>query len=309
MRVIIALGGNALLPPDGPAAASAQQEPVRRAAAAVAAIAAHHSVVVTHGNGPQVGMLALQATAFRSFDPDPLDVLGAESEGMIGYLLERALMTVLPGRRVATLLTQVEVDPADPAFATPSKPVGPWYDADKAARLAAEHRWIMGGSGERFRRLVPSPVPQRILEIETIRLLVDRNVVVVCAGGGGIPVAVTPDGAVRGLEAVIDKDLSSALLAENLAADFLLILTDVEAEMDGWGTPSARAIRRASPDRLSALPFEAGTIGPKVQAACAFVARSGGAAAIGALDHAAEILRGGAGTTVTPGQGILEYRD
>lgn len=309
MRVVIALGGNALLPPGGPAAASAQQEPVQRAAAAVASIAVHHSVVVTHGNGPQVGLLAMQATAFRSADPDPLDVLGAESEGMIGYLLERALMTVLPGRRVATLLTQVEVDPGDPAFATPTKPVGPWYDADKAARLAAEHGWIMGGGDDRFRRLVPSPVPKRILEIETIRLLADRNVVVVCAGGGGIPVAVGSDGAVRGVEAVIDKDRSAALLAESLAADFLLILTDVEAVMDGWGTAQARQIRRATPDRLKALSFDAGSMGPKVDAACTFVSRTGGTTAIGALDQAPDVLRGSAGTTVIPGQGILEFRD
>ena len=309
MRVVVALGGNALLPPDGPEAAMAQQGAVQRAARAIAAIAAHHAVVVTHGNGPQVGLLALQATAFRPHDPDPLDVLGAESEGMIGYMLERALMAVLPGRRFATLLTQVEVNPADPAFARPTKPVGPVYDAEKAARLAAEHHWVMGGGGERFRRLVPSPHPLRILEIETIRMLVERNVVVVCAGGGGIPVLLTTEGEIRGVDAVIDTDRSAVLLAEGLAADFLLILTDVDAVHAGWGTKSARPIRRATTDRLRAMSFDPGSMGPKVEAACDFVERTGGTAAIGALDRAADVLRGVAGTAVVTGKGELDYRD
>lgn len=308
MRVVVALGGNALLPPDASDTATAQQGAVHRAAKAIAGIAAHHAVVVTHGNGPQVGLLALQATAFQPHDPDPLDVLGAESEGMIGYMLERALMPVLPGRRFATLLTQVEVNPADPAFANPTKPVGPNYDADKAARLAAEHHWVMGGAGERFRRLVPSPLPLRILEIETIRMLVERNVIVVCAGGGGIPVVLTTDGEIRGVDGVIDKDRSAALLAEGLAADFMLILTDVEAVYAGWGARSARPIRRATTDRLRAMSFAAGSMAPKVEAACDFVERTGCTAAIGSLDRAADVLRGVAGTTIAAGKGELDYR-
>lgn len=309
MRVVVALGGNALLPPDGPVAATVQQIPIQRAAAAIAAIAAHHAVVVTHGNGPQVGLLALQAMAFRPSAPDPLDILGAESEGMIGYMLERALMTALPGRRIATMLTQVEVSADDSAFATPNKPVGPTYDADKAARLAAEHQWTMGGENERFRRLVPSPRPLRIIEIETIRMLVERNVVVVCAGGGGIPVVLTTDGEIRGIDGVVDKDRSAALLAEGLSAEFLLILTDVDAVYAGWGTSRQRAIRRAHPDRLRTMPFDRGSMGPKVEAACDFVARTGGTAAIGALDRAADVMRGVSGTTIAPGQGELEYRE
>jgi carbamate kinase len=308
MRVVIALGGNALSPPDAPDTAAAQQSAVNRAAGAVASIAAHHAVVVTHGNGPQVGLLALQATAFQPDDPVPFDVLGAESEGMIGYMLERALMPVLPGRRFATLLTQVEVSPADSAFASPKKPVGPVYDADKAARLAAEHRWVMGGAGERFRRLVPSPRPLRILELETIRMLVERNVVVVCAGGGGIPVVITTEGEIRGVDGVIDKDRSAALLAEGLAADFLLILTDVDAVHAGWGTSSARPIRRASTDRLRAMSFDPGSMGPKIDSACDFVERTGCNAAIGSLDRAADVLRGVAGTTIAAGKGELDFR-
>lgn len=309
MRVVVALGGNALLPPDGPAAASVQQVPIQRAAAAIASIATHHGVVVTHGNGPQVGLLALQAIAFRPESPDPLDILGAESEGMIGYMLERALMTALPGRRIATMLTQVEVGTDDPAFAKPTKPVGPVYDADKAARLAAEHRWIMGGAGERFRRLVPSPRPLRIIELEVIRMLVERNVVVVCAGGGGIPIVLTASGEIRGVDGVVDKDRSAALLAEGLAAEFLLILTDVDAVYTGWGTARQRAIRRVSIDRLLAMSFDPGSMGPKIEAACEFVSRTGGTAAIGALDYAAEVMRGRSGTSIVPGHGEIEYRE
>jgi carbamate kinase len=305
MRVVVALGGAALLPPDAPAA---RQSAVYRAARAIAEIAAHHAVVVLHGNGPQAGLLAFQATAFRPHDPASGDLSNADGDGTIGYLLERALMPVLPGRRVATLLTQVEVNPADPAFAKPAVPVGPAYDADKAARLAAEHHWTMGGADERFRRLVASPRPLRVLEIETIRMLIDRNVVVVCAGGGGIPVLLTTEGEIRGVDAVVDMDRSAALLAEGLAADFLLMLTDVDAVHAGWRTRSSRPIRRASTDRLRAMSFDPGSIGPKLEAACDFVERTGGTAAIGSLERAAEVLRGTNGTTIATGKGELDYR-
>jgi carbamate kinase len=300
MRVVIALGGNALLRRGERADADAQRENVARAVAPIAAIAREHEVVVTHGNGPQVGLLALQSESYAGVDPYPLDVLGAESEGMIGYVLEQELMNVLPGRRVATLLTQIEVDPGDPAFATPTKPIGPVYKASTAQRLAEERGWSVAPDGDGWRRVVASPAPQRILELGTIRRLVDDGTVVVCAGGGGIPVFTVPSGLVVGTEAVIDKDLAAALLAECLGADALLLLTDVTEVVAGWGGPDATPLHDATPAELRRLAFAPGSMGPKVEAACRFVEATGGFAAIGALDDAADMLTGGAGTRVAP---------
>jgi carbamate kinase len=295
---VIALGGNALLRRGEPAEASHQQANVRSAARSIAALQGTHRLVVTHGNGPQVGLLALQAEAYDDVKPYPLDVLGAETEGMIGYLLDQALLNELPaGSRVATLLTQTVVDPADPAFAVPSKPIGPVYEPEAGERLAAERGWTVRPDGAHVRRVVASPQPIGIVEIETIRLLLDAGVLVVCAGGGGIPVVFTPTG-LAGVEAVVDKDLSAALLAEKIGADVLLMLTDVAEVQSGWGTPDAHPIRHASPAELRELDFAAGSMGPKVEAACRFVERTGGRAGIGRLDEAAEILRGEAGTTV-----------
>ncbi len=298
MRVVIALGGNALLRRGEPLEADLQRANVRRAARSIAEVARAHDIVVTHGNGPQVGLLALQGEAFAGVRPYPLDVLGAESEGMIGYLIEQELANQLPSRDVVTLLTQVVVDPADSAFGTPSKPVGPVYGDDIAARLASERHWSMVRDGAGFRRVVPSPEPRRILELRAIRLLVEAGALVICAGGGGIPVAVDAAGAIRGIEAVIDKDLSAALLATALRADVLLMLTDVPAVFRDWGTPGARPIRTATPAELRAMTFAAGSMGPKVEAACRFADATGGVAVIGGLDDAAAMLRGGAGTTV-----------
>ena len=296
---VVALGGNALLRRGEPAEASHQQANVRTAARAIAALHGSHRLVVTHGNGPQVGLLALQAEAYTDVKPYPLDVLGAETEGMIGYLLDQALLNELPaGGRVATLLTQTVVDPADPAFAVPSKPIGPVYEPEVGERLALERGWTVRPDGPHVRRVVASPQPIDIVEIETIRLLLDAAVLVVCAGGGGIPVVSTPSAGLAGVEAVVDKDLSAALLAEKLEADFLLMLTDVPAVEAGWGTPEARAIHTATPAELRALDFAAGSMGPKVDAACRFAERTGGSAGIGRLDQAAEILRGEAGTIV-----------
>jgi carbamate kinase len=293
---VVALGGNALLRRGEPAEASRQQANVRAAARSIAALHETHRLVVTHGNGPQVGLLALQAEAYDAVKPYPLDILGAETEGMIGYLLDQALLNELPaGSRVATLLTQTVVDPADPAFAVPSKPIGPVYAPGEGERLAAERGWTVRPDGPHVRRVVASPQPAGIVEIETIRLLLDAGVLVVCAGGGGIPVVFTPSG-LTGVEAVIDKDLSAALLAEKIGADFLLMLTDVAEVEAGWGTPAAHPIRHASPAELRGMDFAAGSMGPKVEAACRFVERTGGRAGIGRLDQAAAILRAEAGT-------------
>jgi len=309
MLVVVALGGNALLRRGEPLDAATQRANVRTAAVAVAALIARHRVVVTHGNGPQVGLLALQAEACRSTPPYPLDVLGAESEGMIGYLLEQEIANAAPGYAVATLLTQVVVDPADPAFAAPSKPIGPVYGRDEARRLAAERGWTMMPDGPHVRRAVASPAPVRILEMAAIRHLIAAGVTVICAGGGGIPVVVSEDGSIRGVEAVIDKDRSAGLLARAIGAEALLLLTDVDAVQDGWGTDTARRIRSATPERLSTIPFADGTMGPKVQAACAFAAATGGLAAIGALADAARILDGASGTRIRRGTPPIAYYD
>ncbi|HHO51845.1 MAG TPA: carbamate kinase [Deltaproteobacteria bacterium] len=297
MRVVIALGGNALLRRGEPMDVEIQVCNARRAATAVAAVAAEHDVVITHGNGPQVGLLALQAEAYTEGPILPLDLLGAESEGLIGYLLDRELVGLLPHRRIATVLTQTLVSTEDPALDAPSKPIGPVYPPERGAQLAAERGWVMRPDGDGLRRVVPSPAPAGIVELPTLRLLLEHQVLVICAGGGGVPVARRPDGRLQGVEAVVDKDAASALLARELDADALLLLTDVDAVYRGWpgrGDP----VREISADHLEALPLAAGSMGPKAAAACAF-ARSGGAAAIGALDDALAVLEGRAGTRIS----------
>lgn len=301
MLIVAALGGNALLRRGEPLDADVQRANVKKAAKALAALAKDHDLVVTHGNGPQVGLLALQAEAYRGTSPYPLDVLGAESEGMIGYMIEQELHNELPSRAVAALLTRVEVDPKDPAFGDPDKPIGPLYTEAEARRLAAERGFrVAEDRGGFYRRVVPSPKPRRILELPALSILLRAGVLVVCAGGGGIPVVVTEGGAMRGVEAVIDKDRTAALLAEELKADALLLLTDVPAVWTpaSASDPAGRAIKKARPSALRGLPFARGSIGPKVEAACAFAERTGRLAGIGALDAAAEILRGAAGTLI-----------
>jgi carbamate kinase len=268
------------------------------AVGAIADLAADHEVIVTHGNGPQVGLLALQGDAYEAVAPYPLDVLGAETEGMIGYLLDQELVNALGGRPVATLLTQVIVDRGDPAFARPTKPIGPVYDRATAERLAAERGWAIAPDGDHHRRVVASPEPQSIVELETLRLLVEAGVLVVCVGGGGIPVAVDLDGRLHGVEAVIDKDAAAALLAEGLGADALLMLTDVPAVQAEWGTPRARDLGDVSARQLRAMSFADGSMGPKVEAACRFAEATGGLAGIGALADARAILEGRRGTRV-----------
>lgn len=298
---MVALGGNALLRRGEPVSAATQRDNIRRAALALAQLMAQgHQLVVTHGNGPQVGLLALQGEAAGK-GAFPLDVLGAETEGMIGYVLQQELDNAYSGEaRFATLLTQVEVDPQDPAFATPGKPVGSVYSEADAKQLAEQRGWSIARDGDAWRRVVPSPRPVRILEIDVIRLLVEQGVTVICAGGGGIPVAQSAGGAWIGVEAVIDKDHASGLLAAELKADAFLMLTDVAAVFTGWGTPAQRALGDVTPQELAALDFAAGSMGPKVQAACDFVNRTGGMAGIGALADASAILERRAGTRVGP---------
>ena len=300
-RVLVALGGNALLRRGEPVSAQAQRDNIRRAALALAKLLVDgHQLIITHGNGPQVGLLALQGDAAGKA-AFPLDVLGAETEGMIGYVLQQELDNAYaPPARFATLLTQIEVDPNDPAFAQPSKPVGSVYSEADAQRLATERGWSIAPDGKDWRRVVASPRPQRILEIEVIRLLVDQGVIVICAGGGGIPVAQRDDGTFVGVEAVIDKDHASGLLAAELKVDAFLMLTDVAAVYSDWGTPEQRDLGDVTPQALAAMNFAAGSMGPKVQAACDFVLKSGGMAGIGTLDDAVDILAHRAGTRVVP---------
>ncbi|MCP4658372.1 MAG: carbamate kinase [bacterium] len=301
MRVVVALGGNALLRRGEPTTAEAQRANVKTAARALAPIAEAHDLVVTHGNGPQVGLLALQAAAYKPEEAYPLDILGAQTEGMIGYLIEQELGNLLPFERpFATILTQVEVDPQDPAFANPTKPIGPIYDQAEAERLAVERGWAIAPDGDAYRRVVASPRPRRIFEIRVIDLLLKNHVVVICAGGGGIPTMYRPERRrkLTGIEAVIDKDRVSALLATELNADAFLMLTDTDAVYEGWGTENARAIRSASVSTLRGLDLAAGSMGPKVESACDFVEGTGGIAGIGSLGEASEVLQGNAGTMV-----------
>jgi carbamate kinase len=298
MRVVLALGGNALLRRGEPLEAELQKRNLMRVAKTLASLAKRHEIVITHGNGPQVGLLALQAAAYKEVQPYPLDVLGAESEGMIGYLIEQTLSSELPGREMATLLTQVEVDATDPAFRAPTKPIGPVYREIEVQQFAARTQWTFVRDGSGFRRAVASPEPRRIREINVIKLLVNSGVVVICAGGGGIPVIATASGELRGVEAVIDKDLSAAFLAEAIDADALLLLTDVSAVWTAWPASEGRPIGRTTPAQLRAMTFEPGSMGPKVEAACRFAERTQRPAGIGAVDHAEAILQGETGTIV-----------
>jgi len=305
MRVVVALGGNALQRRGEPPEPRLRERNLAVAAKSVAALARRHEIVVTHGNGPQVGMLALAAETSGAVAP--LDLLVAESEGMIGYLIEREVSAVLPGREIATLLTQVEVDAADPAFAAPSKPIGPGYAEPEARRLAAERSWTIMRDGRSFRRAVASPEPLRIRELNAVRLLLEAGAIVICGGGGGIPVVLSSDGVVRGIEAVIDKDRTAALLAAALEADALLLLTDVAAVSTRWGDPDARLIAEASPEALRAFAFAPGSMGPKVEAACRFVERTGRIAGIGALEDAAALLDRAAGTVIRQTREPIRY--
>ena len=300
MRVVVALGGNALLRRGEPMTADNQRRNVRVAARALAGLSGEHELIVAHGNGPQVGLLALQALAYTEVAAYPLDVLGAESSGMIGYLIEQELMNALPADTpCGTLLTQIEVARDDPAFSAPTKPIGPVYDPAVMEQLRGEYGWdfVEEATGQ-WRRVVPSPLPRKLLQGGVIRLMVDSHVVVICTGGGGIPVIRRPDGHLEGIEAVIDKDRAASLLAQETGADAFLMLTDVEAVYADWGTDRQRALGTVDPATLEGMQFPAGSMGPKVESACQFVRATGGVAGIGRLEDAAAILAGEAGTLV-----------
>jgi carbamate kinase len=310
MLVVTALGGNALLRRGEPMTAENQRRNIRIAAEALAPVAMQHQLVVGHGNGPQVGLLALQGAAYTKVETYPLDVLGAETEGMIGYMIEQELGNLLPFERpFATLLTMIEVDPGDPAFQNPTKFIGPVYAKEEADRIAKEKGWVFKQDGDKWRRVVPSPEPKRIFELRPIKWLLERNTIVIAAGGGGIPTMYQP-GAHRklvGIECVIDKDLASELLARELDADLFVMLTDTDAVYVDWGKPTQKAIRRGSPAALSAMQFAAGSMGPKVEAACRFASATGKSAAIGALADLGKIVAGEAGTTVSSKESGIVY--
>ena len=308
MRVVVALGGNALLRRGQAMTAENQRENVRVAAEAMAPIAEQHQLVISHGNGPQVGLLALQGAAYKPDEAYPLDVLGAETEGMIGYMIEQEMGNLLPfDVPFATLLTMIEVDGDDPAFQNPTKFVGPVYEKNEAERLAADKGWSIKQDGDKWRRVVPSPLPKRIFELRPIKWLLEQNTIVICAGGGGIPTVYDENRKLHGIEAVIDKDLASELLARDLDADLYIMATDADAVYVDWGKPEQKAIKKASPDAIQQFDFPAGSMGPKVDAACQFATRTGKSAAIGALADLPGIVAGTAGTIVRGDAGGIEY--
>jgi carbamate kinase len=300
VRIVAALGGNALLERGEPPESGIQEAHVIKAVSALAPLAEGNDLVITHGNGPQVGMLALESAHDPAISrPYPFDVLGAQTQGMIGYWLIQALQNALPRRPVACLVSRTLVGRDDPAFGQPSKFVGPVYDEPRARALAAAHGWEIRRDGARWRRVVPSPEPAELLDLPAIRTLLGTRAIVICAGGGGIPVVDDGAGSTHGVEAVVDKDLTASLLARQLDADALLLLTDVAAVMDGYGTPQARPIRRATPAELRARVFPAGSMGPKADAVCRFVEATGKPAAIGRLGDAQALLAQQAGTVIT----------
>jgi carbamate kinase len=300
VRIVAALGGNALLQRGEQPDASTQEGHVVKAVAALAPLAREHELVITHGNGPQVGQLALESARDPALSrPYPFDVLGAQTQGMIGYWLAQALQNALPGREVACLVSRTLVRADDPAFGAPAKFVGPVYDRERAAALAASQGWTMRPDGPAWRRVVPSPEPAELLDLPVIRQLAAGGVIVICAGGGGVPVTRGPGG-LQGAEAVVDKDLTAALLARDLGAGSLLLLTDVPAVQEAYGTPQARPIGRIGAARLRAMGFAAGSMGPKVEAACRFASATGNIAAIGQLEDAQQLAAGTAGTQVSP---------
>lgn len=301
LTIVVALGGNALLRRSEPMTAEAQRANVKIAARALAPLAEDHNLIIAHGNGPQVGLLALQAAAYTDVEPYPLDVLGAQTQGMIAYMVEQELGNVLPfSKRLATLLTMVEVDPDDPAFENPTKFVGPCYEKDVADALALKKGWVFKQDGRMWRRVVASPQPKRIFELEPIKWLVEKGSVVICAGGGGIPTVYLPDGTrtLVGIEAVIDKDFAGELLARELGADLFIMATDAEGVCLDWDTPQQRVLGWTTPEVLDGHEFAAGSMGPKVEAAKRFVRKTGHRAAIGKLEDIALIVTGEAGTNV-----------
>ena len=316
-RAVVALGGNALLRRGEPLEAANQARAARSAARVLAPASLRRQLVITHGNGPQVGLLALMSDAYTETAPYPLDVLDAETAGQIGYVLEMQLDNSIDHQETVTVITRIVVDADDPAFESPSKFIGPVYTAERASELADQHGWTVKPDGHPthpreaalWRRVVPSPEPRRIVQLGAIERLMEAGFLVVCAGGGGVPVVEGADGRYRGIEAVIDKDLASCLLAVDLGVDTLVLATDVDAVYEGFGSSEQRAIAHATPAALREGDFPAGSMGPKVEAVCRFVERTGGTAAIGSLDEVEGLLDGHAGTQISAGGPPFEYRD
>ena len=297
MRIVIALGGNALLRRGDEMTAANQRENIRIAAKALAPIIEEHEVVISHGNGPQVGLLSLQSAAYKEVEEYPLDILGAQTQGMIGYMIEQELGNLLPiGKPIASILTMVEIDPEDPAFSNPTKPIGPVYTEEEAKNLAKINDWNIKNDGEYWRRVVPSPEPHRIFELRPIHWLLEKGTVVICAGGGGIPTSYTKKGKLEGVEVVIDKDRASSLLAFELDADLLIMATDTDGVYLDWGSDSEKIISRTTPEEIGEYAFDKGSMGPKVEAACTFVERSGERAVIGSINDIQKMVEGLAGT-------------
>ena len=298
MRIVIALGGNALLKKGQPPEAEAQRQNIINAARTIAGIADGNELIITHGNGPQVGLLAVQAESYRGTKPYPLDILDAESVGMLGYLIEQELINAIPKRDIVALITQVLVDEQDSAFEKPTKPIGAFYPVREQRKLTESHDWVMVEFDQGLRRVVPSPQPKEILELPAIKLLIDHGMIVVCNGGGGIPVVRDSSGRLHGVAAVIDKDLSSALLAMALSADILLLLTDVDAVYQDWGKEHAKPLRQANIKELRSQSFETGTMAPKIEAACRFAEATEGCAYIGHLEQLSAIITDRSGTKI-----------
>ncbi|WP_019281509.1 carbamate kinase [Vibrio anguillarum] len=296
--VVVALGGNALLRRGQPLEADVQRRNIEIAVKTISEIAKHYNVVLVHGNGPQVGLLALQGLEYKKVAPYPLDVLGSETQGMIGYMLMQEFKNMLPERNISCMLTQMMVDPEDPAFANPTKPIGPVYQEAEARELAEKYHWTVKPDGQYFRRVVPSPQPIGIVEHDAISQLISAGHLVICTGGGGIPVK-RENGKLVGVEAVIDKDMSAAFLAKQLNADALLILTDADAVYLDWGKPTQHALRSTTPSELANYQFDAGSMGPKIEASCEFIQQGGKVVGIGALEDGLRILEGTAGTNIT----------
>lgn len=299
MRIVIGVGGNALIQRGQTPEVLTQRANIKKACEAIAALANHHEIIITHGNGPQIGLLSLQSEAYKAVAPYPFDILNAESQGMIGYLLAQELMNQIPNKKIVVLLTQIEVAVDDPAFSTPTKFIGQTYTQEQVEALSSQHAWQFAKDSEFFRRVVPSPLPKNIIEIESIRSLLAQDRIIICVGGGGIPVvhdATTKQ--YSGVEAVIDKDFASSLLAEQLQANRLLLLTDVSNVMRDWGKPSATPLKVVHVSDLEKIPFAKGSMGPKVAAACQFVNNTQNMAHIGLLSEAEKIIQQLAGTTI-----------
>ena len=300
MRIVIALGGNALLRRGEEMTADNQRENIRIAARALAPIIEEHEVVISHGNGPQVGLLSLQSAAYKEVEEYPLDILGAQTQGMIGYMIEQELGNLLPIEKpIASILTMVEIDPEDPAFSNPTKPIGPVYSEKDAKKLAENKGWDIKRDGEYWRRVVPSPEPHRIFELRPIHWLLEKGTVVICAGGGGIPTSYVEKGKLEGVEVVIDKDKASSLLAFELDADLLIMATDTDGVYTDWGGDSQEIISKTTPEKIGQYTFDSGSMGPKVEAACTFVERTGQRAVIGSLNDIKKMVNSLAGTQFT----------